>query len=104
MSLEAIELVRTAEDDGKKLKSLAQAEAKRLLAEAENAGKAEVDDAAERAAGELKYLAAEAEKKAKAGAEQIRSAAETENSLLREKAAAHMDEAVRQIVERIVNG
>ena len=88
MSLEVIEKVTQVEDEARERKAAADAEAKKIIADAEREGLAL-----------LQRVRAEA---ADSGGALLKQA-EAEADALRKKAGTHMEEAAEFIVGRVVN-
>ena len=104
MSLEAIEIICQAEETAKNLKAEAIAAAKRSLVNAEEEGKAALEQLSGKVAAELKAKNETAQAKAKAEVESIFAKAEADKAELKKKAEDKLDKAVEYIIERIVNG
>ncbi len=81
-----------------------QAEAKRIVAQAELAGKTDVEQARDKAAKELAARRAEAQVAADKEAQEIYQKAENKKAVLRAKAESRCAAAAKLIAERIVNG
>ena len=75
-----------------------------MLAEAEDAGKAEVEEASGKARAEILEMKNAAQTQAEAAAQDIYSAAENKKAVLRAKAESQCAKAVKLVAERIVNG
>jgi V/A-type H+-transporting ATPase subunit G/H len=103
MSFNAILTISEAEENAKKIKAEADAQAKERLAAAEKAGLAAVDAAVEKAAAELKELQSKADDKARAEAESLSATTENKKASLRARAEDRIDKAAELVVERIVN-
>ena len=103
MSLEAILAITKAEDKTRQLRNDAQAEAKRLIAQAQEDGEASVLAAAKKADEEIAELMRKAEEKAKADASELAQSNENKKAAMRVKAEKRLDKAAELIVERIVN-
>ena len=82
---------------------VAQAEAKRLVAQAQEDGEASVRAAAKKADDEIAELTRTAEEKAKADASELAQSNENKKAAMRVKAEKRLDKAAELIVERIVN-
>lgn len=102
MSLEAIEKIKQTEVENRERKAAAEAEARQMIADAERAGLALLQQARTNAAEHGKQLLQEAETRAAARSADIGAAAEKESVQLREAAEKHLDEAVEFIVGRVV--
>ena len=103
MSLEVIEKVTQVETETRERKSAAEAEAKKIIADAEREGLALLQQvrakAAETGGAQLKQAEARAaERSAKIAAD-----AEAEAAVLRTEAGKHLEEAAEYIVGRVVN-
>ena len=103
MSLEAIQTISEAEEQAKTIRAAAAAEAKRMLGEAEAAGKFAVEAAGKKARDELAELSKKADEKALESAKSLAAENDKQKAALRSRAEQHMDKAVSLIVERIVN-
>ncbi len=104
MSLEAIDIICQAEEAAIKLKADAAAAAKRAVEMVGEEGRAAMAQLESRVKAELKIKSEEAQARAKAEVESIAAENAAEKAALSEKAQAQLDEAVKYIVERIVNG
>lgn len=104
MPVEAIKIIGETESAAAALKAEASARAKRMIAEAEEAGKASVEAARERARQELASLRVQAADKARADAEALMRKTENRKAGMEARADKRMDAAVKSVVERIVNG
>lgn len=103
MSFEAIERITQAESRAKADVAEAQQRAKELLSDAENEGRAAVEAARAKAAGELAELKKLSEEKAMQGAAALSSQTDGKKGALRAIAEARLEKAARLVVERIVN-
>ncbi len=103
MSLEAIERVSQAEVKNQERKAAAEAEAKLIVAQAEQDGFALLQQmrAAEEQSG--KQMLERAEAKAAERAAQIAQAAREEGEALQKRAAEQLDAAAEFIVRRVVS-
>ena len=101
MSFEAIQKVTEAEQEVKKRRADAAAEAKRIVAEADRMGRQAV--ASERAAAEAKVKAMMAEAEARAGERAQRTHEENAGACaaLKERARPQLDRAADLIVEKV---
>lgn len=104
MSLEALDTIALAEEKARQIRAAAQAEAKRTVAEAEEAVKAMTLAAEDKAEGEIKELIRKADEKAKEDAGVLASNTRNRQAAMKARAERKMDEVVNKIVERIVNG
>ncbi len=104
MSLEAIKVIAAAETDAEKQRLDALAEAKRIIAAAEAAGKDEVQKAKDAAESQVLSLCQEAEAQGKAALAQATQEIQANCRSLEEGAGDKMDQAVAIIVERVVSG
>ena len=104
MAFEAITVISGAEEQARKSRAQAVADARTREALAETEGKALVSDAVKRAQAELREARAKSDAAAVAAAEAL--AGETENKLaaMRTQAEKRLDRAASLVVERIVNG
>ena len=103
MSLEAIEKVTQIEQQSQERKAAAEAEARRIVAEAEREGLALLQQTRAAAAEKGRKLLREAEERAAEKAAEIDHAAEEESAALQKAAGKHLDEAAEFIVGRVVN-
>ena len=103
MSLEAIEKVTQIEQQSQERKAAAEAEARRIVAEAEREGLALLQQTRAAAADKSRKLLREAEERAAEKAAEIDRAAEIDCAALQEAAGKHLDEAAEFIVGRVVN-
>lgn len=103
MSYEAITSVTQAETEAKITVQNAEAKAKQMLADAENAGKAAVEAACVKAESELQQLRTMAGEKAVNEAGDLSKDLENRKAELRAKAESRLEQAATLIVERIVN-
>ena len=81
----------------------AQAEAKRIVAEAETFSKADQEKAALKAKDEVDEMISRTEAKAAGEIEKINSAAETKVAVLNARADKRITSTATMVVERIVN-
>ena len=95
MSLEAIKQVTEAEQANKARKVEAQAEAKRMVAEAERAGKAHLD-------AQVRGFMQQAEAKAAEHAAEVMAQTKQACDSLRAKAEGRLADAAESIVRRVV--
>jgi V/A-type H+-transporting ATPase subunit G/H len=103
MSLEAIQQVTAAEQAAREQKALALDEAKRIVAEAERAGKQLVADARAQAEEQVKALLAEAEARAGKRTEQALADSTAQCEALKQTARGRLDRAAGLIVGRVGN-
>ena len=103
MSLEAIEKVIQIEQQSQERKAAAEAEARRIVAEAEREGLALLQQTRAAAADKARKLLREAEERAAEKAAEIDRIAEIDRAALQEAAGKHLDEAAEFIVGRVVN-
>ena len=103
MSLEAIEKVTQIEQQSQERKAAAEAEARKIVADAEREGLALLQQARAAAAENGRKLLREAEERADEKAAEISRAAEAESAALQNAAGKHLDEAAEFIVGRVVN-
>ena len=103
MSFEAITEITRAETDAKAAVASAEAKARQMLADAENAGKASMEAARAKAEGELAELRRLADEKALTEAGSLSNSMENKKAALRVKAEAKLEKAAALVVERIVN-
>lgn len=104
MSLDAIAQVTAAEEATRAKLLEAQAEAKRIIADAERSGKKRIDEARSQAQAEVKTLLVGAEARAADHAKEVMAQAERDCDALRAAAQERLDKAADLITERVVNG
>ena len=102
MSLEAIEKVTAVEQATKERRVAAEAEARQLIADAERAGLALLEQVRADAVADGKDLLRKAEESAAARSAEISRSAEAECGAMMELAAQHLEEAAEFIVGRVV--
>lgn len=103
MSLEAVKQVTEAEAQGKLQKAQAAQEAKRLLAEAEKAGRQALQEAQAQAEAEARRMIAGAEESASGEMAQIRAQGAADAEQLRKQAKGRLEEAASLIVRKVVD-
>jgi len=103
MSLEAIKTIVAAETEAEKQHADALAEAKRIVAAAETAGRDEVQKAKETAQMQVQALHREAEAKGAEATAKTAGEGLDQCRNLEKEAVPRMDKAVAIIVERVVN-
>ena len=103
MAFDEIAGISAAEESMRLNIAEAQAEAKRIAAQSELAGKTDIAEAREKAAGELAVRRAEASTAAEKEAHEIYLKAENKKAVLRAKAESRREKAAKLIAERIVN-
>lgn len=103
MSLEAVKQVTQAEEQGRAQKAQATQDAKRLISEAEKAGRQAVLDAQTKAEAEIRRMIAEAEQSASGDTVQIRKASAADADKLRKQAEGRLEEAASLIVRKVVD-
>ena len=104
MSIEAINIVVAAEKSAEKLRNDALAEAREIVANAEAAGKDEVQKAVKSAESQVQVLCREAEDEGKEIVARTADKVRDECMSLERIAEEHMDRAVAIIMERVVSG
>ena len=104
MSFEAIQKVTEAEQTVQSQKSAAADEAKRIVAEAERAGRQLVADARAQAEAKVKDLLAQAETRAGQQAEKALAASAADCEAMKQAARAHLDRAADLIVGKVGSG
>lgn len=104
MSLEALDTIATAEEKARQIRAAAQAEARRSVAQAEDAVKAAMAAADGKAETEIKDLIRKADEKAKEDAGVLASNTRNRQAAMKARAERKMDAVADRIVERIVNG
>lgn len=103
MSIEAIKTITDAEEKARLAKLEAAAAAKKMIAEAEEAGLKAVEDARAKAFDELSGLRTQAKDQAKAEAMKLARGVENRKAAMLVKAEGRADRAIGLVVERIVN-
>lgn len=103
MSLEAIERVSQVETMNRERKAAAEAEARKIVADAERGGLALLSQVRAEAAESGRDLLRQAEVRAAERAAEIDRAAEAESEALREAAGKNLEAAAEFIVGRVVN-
>ena len=103
MSLEAIQMVTRAEAETKQRKADAITAAKKLVAEAEQAGKQALQAACSDADAKAKELMVQAEERAAARAAEIAAQSGQDRAALCSAAENKLDEAAALIVRRVVS-
>lgn len=104
MALEAIKAIHESEETAKAAKAEGAARARKMLADAETDGKAAVETAREKARQELAVLRVQAADKAREDAEALVRKTENRKAGMAVHADRKTAEAVKYVVERIVNG
>lgn len=102
MSLEAIEKITQVEAENRERKAAAEAEAQKIVADAEREGQALLQRTRSSAAENGKELLRQAEAKAAERSAEIDRTAQAEAAALRETAGQHLSEAAEFIVGRVV--
>ena len=103
MPLEAIKSVNEAEDTARKAKSEAAQAAKKRIEQARADGQAMVEAESAKAEDEVRHLMEAAGQKATENAKILSSQTNNRAATVTAHAETKMDEAVKLIVERIVN-
>lgn len=103
MSMDALDAVMKAEELADARLSNAAAEARKLMAEAEADGRQMIRTAEAEAEETVEERMAEYEKKAAEAAREVLIVTSDECQAIRSAALSRMPEAVRMVVERIVN-
>ena len=103
MSLEAIEKVTQVENEVLERRAAAEAEAKQLVADAENEGQALLQRTRAAGAEAGRELLRQAEERAAAAAEKTARAAEADAAKLRQAAEKRLEAAAEFIVGRVVS-
>ena len=104
MSLEAIEKIRSAEDEADQARAQARVHAQKIRDDAERAGQALMEQSRRTAAEKTAEVMQAAEERGAARRGEILAAAEKECRALNRQADTHMALAVETIVERVVEG
>ncbi|MDD3347526.1 hypothetical protein [Oscillibacter sp.] len=102
MSFEVIEKITQVETKNQERKAAAEAEAQKMIAEAEQAGLALLQQTRQSAAEQGKTMLRQAEERAAKQALQIQSAAQKEADALKKTTEDRLEAAVEFIVERVV--
>ena len=103
MAEEAIKKVTELEQDAKRRKEAAVAEAKQQVLVAQRAGQRLLEDTHQAAETEVKQMMADAEEQAAQWTEQVLAAAGQECEQMKARARTRLDQAAARIVERVVN-
>ena len=103
MPLEAIEKISELETKNRERKAAAEAEARQIIADAEQEGLALLQNVRKEAAERGKQLLTEAEARAAERAAEIAQSAKQDGDALRAAADKHLEEAAEFIVGRVVN-
>lgn len=103
MSLEAMKKITEAEQDTQSRRAGAAAEAKKLVSDAEKAGRALVEQARTQAEAQAKEAMVQAEARAACRTEEILAQQREACSALQAKARARLPAAVELIVGRVVS-
>ena len=103
MSLEAILTISEAEEKVKQAKIDSAVQAKKLIAEAEEAGKRSVEEAKAKAEAEVSELKAQARDRAREEALKLARNTENRKAAMLVKADSRAVMAVGLVIERIVN-
>lgn len=104
MSLEAIKAIGEAEEAARRAKAEAAQADKRMLAEAEESGRREIELAVKQAEAELEEMKKMSIAKATDEAMELARTIENRKAGMMARASARSEEAIRLIIERIVNG
>lgn len=103
MSLEAIKQVAQTEAESKQRKTDAAAAAKKMVADAEVAGKETLRSACSEADAKVKELLAQAEERAAVRSAEIAAQSQQECAALRSAAESKLEDAAALIVRRVVS-
>lgn len=103
MSLEALKTISEAEEKARRARQEAIQADKRMIAEAEEDGRKAIDAAVKKAENELEELKKQAVAKARDEAVKLSGTTENRKAAMLVKAEARTEEAVKLVVERIVN-
>jgi V/A-type H+-transporting ATPase subunit G/H len=104
MSLDAIKSIGEAEENARRLKQDAQANAKHAVEAAHEAGRDTVAKTIARAHEEVKQLQNASDEKSAESAREVLSSTENRRATIRARADSRIDAAAAIIIERIVNG
>ncbi len=104
MSLEAMEKVTASERSAQEIRADAAAQAKKLLADAEKAGREEVEKAHREAEAQAAAMLEEAGKRAESERAEILKKARSEADAERTHAQPRLEKAAELIVRRVVSG
>ena len=102
MSLEAMKQVTETEQAARAWKAEAQAQAKRLVADAERDGKARLAQARAEAEAQARELMRQAEERAAAHSDEVMAQARRACGELRSRAESRLEQAADTIVRRVV--
>lgn len=102
MSLEAITRIRAVEDGVEQSQAQARVQGQKLIADAQREGREALEQSRRAAAEENRKAMTQAEETAAKRREEILAQAAEDCRALKAQAAARMDQAVRRIVERVV--
>lgn len=101
--MDAIKQVTQVEANAKQRKAEAVAAAKKLISDAEQAGKQALQSACARAEAEAKELMAQAEERSAVRAAEIATQSRQDCAALRSAAESKLDQAAALIVRRVVS-
>ncbi len=102
MSLEAMTKIRAVENGVEQAQAQARAQGQKLIADAQREGREALERSRQEATGDARGDMARAEEAAAKRREEILAQAAEDCRALKAQAAARMDQAVRRIVERVV--
>lgn len=103
MSLEAIKIITTAEEEARQSIILAQQNAQDMIEEVQRAGNNTIEITLARAQSEIAHLMRTLDQKATEAAKDLASTTANRQATLRARAERRLDDAAALIVERIVN-
>ena len=103
MPSEAIELICKTEEEAHQAKMIVQQDARRLVEDAERAGKEKIASTLARADAEIAHLIRMSDQRATQQALELASSNANRQATLRARAERRLDAAAQLIVERIVN-
>lgn len=104
MAIEAIKKVTQTEQDSQKRREAAAAEGKQQVAQAQRDGRRIVDEARQKAEGQVKQMMLDADSKAAQLSQGILDEAKKECEVLKQEARKRLDQAAALIVEKVVKG
>ncbi len=103
MSLEALKTISEAEEKSRRDRQEAAQADKKAIAEAEEKGRRAIDSAVKRAERELDEMKKKAVEKARREAVDLANSTENRKAAMQVRAESRAGEAVKLVVERIVN-
>ena len=104
MSLAALDSIAQAEENARKIRADAAADAKKAVRDAEEAAADAVSQAGAKADAEVQELIRKAETEAKFQTDELAGVTQGRKADMRARADRKMEQVVAMVVERIVNG